>query len=95
MAATLQNGQTQPAKGSPALPPLINWLLSAAGRDGALLPALRHAAATYHRRARHQSDLLRLLLPIFMTVAVGGTVTALYAIALFAPYTSMLRWLAE
>ena len=56
----------------------------AAGRDGALLPALRHAAAAYHRRARHQSDLLRLFLPIFLTIAVGGTVTALYALALFA-----------
>lgn len=93
MAATLQNGQTQPV-GGPALPPLVNWLLLAAGRDGALLPALRHAATAYHRRARHQSDLLRLLLPIILTIAVGGTVTALYALALFAPYTAMLRSLA-
>ncbi len=90
VAAALQNGQTQPAAGGPAFPPLVNWLLLAAGRDGALLPALRHAAAAYHRRARHQSDLLRLLLPIFLTIAVGGSVTALYALALFAPYTSML-----
>ncbi len=93
MAATLQNGQTQPAGGA-ALPPLVNWLLLAAGRDGALLPALRHAAAAYHRRARHQSDLLRLLLPVLLTVVVGGGVTALYALALFVPYTTMLRSLA-
>ena len=94
VAATLQNGQTQPAAGGPTLPPLVNWLLLAAGRDGALLPALRHAAAAYHRRARHQSDLLRLFLPIFLTIAVGGSVTALYALALFVPYTAMLRWMS-
>ena len=74
---------------------LIHWLLLAAGRDGALLPALRHAAAAYHRRARQQSDLLRLFLPIFLTIAVGGSVTALYALALFLPYSAMLRALAK
>jgi type II secretory pathway component PulF len=90
VADTLQNGQTHLA-GDATLPPLINWLLLAAGRDDALLPALRHAAAAYHRQARHQSDLLRLLLPIFLTIAVGGTVTALYVLAVFAPYVAMLR----
>jgi hypothetical protein len=75
----------------PAFPPLVNWLLLSAGRDGVLLPALRHASATYHRRARHQSDLLRLFLPIFLTITVAGSVTALYALALFVPYMSLFR----
>jgi type II secretory pathway component PulF len=90
MAVAIQSGQTQPAAGA-ALPPLVNWLLLAAGRDGALLPALKHAATAYHRRARYQSDLLRLFLPVVLTVALGGTVTALYALMLFAPYVAMLR----
>ena len=94
LAAALQNGQTQPAGGGPAFPPLVNWLLLAAGRDGALLPALRHAATAYHRRARRQSDLLRLFLPIILTIAVGGSVTALYALTVFAPYAAMLRSLS-
>ena len=94
MATMLQNGQTEPAAGGPAFPPLVKWLLLAAGRDGALLPAVRHAAAAYHRRARHQSELLRLLLPIFLTIAVAGSITALYAVALFAPYAAMLRAMA-
>ena len=85
----------EPAGGDPAFPPLIRWLLLAAGRDGALLPALRHAAATYHRRARRQSDLLRLYLPIFATVAIGGTVTALYSLGLFLPYMALIRALAR
>jgi general secretion pathway protein F len=91
IAAALDSGQTGTSGTRPAFPPLVNWLLMAAGRDGALLPALRHAAAAYHRRARRQSDLLRLFLPISLTIVVGGTVTALYALALFVPYTTMLR----
>jgi type II secretory pathway component PulF len=94
VTVALESGQTAPAGGGSAFPPLVNWLLLAAGRDGALLPAVRHAAAAYHRRARRQSDLLRLFLPIVLTIVVAGGVTALYAVALFAPYAAMLRSLA-
>lgn len=93
VAVSLEEGRIGPAKGG-MLPPLVHWLLLAAGRDGALLPAVRHAAATYHRRARQQFDMLRLMLPVVLTIAVGGTVTVIYALMLFAPYTSMLRSLS-
>ena len=39
--------------------------------------------------------MLALLLPVFLTIAVGGGVTALYALALFIPYTSMLYALGK
>ena len=95
LTETLRRGQTQPGPGDPAFPPLMNWLVLAAGHDGALLPALQHSAATYHRRARNQADLLRVLLPAFLTVAVAGSITAAYALVLFIPYTMMLKALAR
>ena len=95
LSESLRRGQTQPLPGDPAFPPLVNWLLLAAGREGALLPALQHSAATYHRRARNQFDLVRVLLPAFLTVAVAGTITAAYALVLFIPYTMMLNSLAR
>ena len=94
-AAALASGQTLSPGGEPAFPPLVHWLLVAARRDGALLPALRHAAAAYHRRARHQSDLLRMFLPIIFTIAVAGSATVLYALAVFLPYVSMLYTLSR
>jgi type II secretory pathway component PulF len=93
MAAALERGQTD--GGASAFPPLLDWLLQAAGRDGALLPALRHAADGYHRRARHQAELLRVFLPIVLVVVLAGGATALYALTLFAPYAAMLRALAR
>ncbi len=64
LVAATELGQVRPSASDAAFPPLMNWLLLAAGRDGALLPALRHAAAAYQRRAQHQSDLLRAMLPV-------------------------------
>jgi general secretion pathway protein F len=94
-AAALTSGQTLPVSGDRVFPPLIHWLLAAAGRDGALLPALRHAAAAYHRRAQQQSDLLRMFLPTILIVTVAGGATVLYALALFLPYVSMLYTLSR
>jgi general secretion pathway protein F len=93
LADAMQSGQTQPIPGEPTFPPLVNWLLSSVGRDDALLPALRHAAAAHHRRARHQAEMFRLLLPIVLTIALGGTVVASYALMLFLPYISLLHGL--
>jgi general secretion pathway protein F len=95
LSETIQRGQTQPFPGEPAFPPLLNWLVLAAGRDGALLPALQHSAATYHRRARNQFDLVRVLLPAVFTVAIAGSITAAYALVLFVPYAMMLHALAR
>ena len=92
-ADAVQRGQTPNPRGRDlrAFPPLLSWLMAAGQRQGALLRALKHAAETYHRRARHQADVARVLLPVVLTIGIGGSVTLLYALTLFAPYTSMLR----
>jgi general secretion pathway protein F len=94
LATALRQGRSQPADGEPAFSPLVDWLMLAASRDAALLPALKHSAAAYHRRARHQADLARVFLPVCLTVAVGGTITVLYALTLFLPYVGMLKSLS-
>lgn len=95
LAVAIENGRTNPLDSHAPLPPMLRWLLLTAGRDGALSPALRHAATAYHRRARHQADLLQVFLPVFTTVVIGGIATALYALLLFAPYAIMLHSLSS
>jgi len=75
------------------LPPLLTWLMAAGHRHGALVPALKHAAETYRRRADHHAELARVFLPVVFTIAVGGTATLLYTLMLFVPYASLLRTL--
>ena len=74
-----------------AFPPLLGWLIAAGRPRGTLLPALRHASRAYHRRARHAADAARMLLPVLLTFAIGGTAVLLYALLLFLPYVSMLK----
>jgi general secretion pathway protein F len=78
-----------------AFPPLLRWLLPAASQKNILVPALKHAAEMYNRRAEHQADLLRVFTPVVLTVCISGVITCLYALTLFIPYTTMLRALAR
>jgi type II secretory pathway component PulF len=93
----IQKGELQSshALSDPTFPPLMSWLVFAAGRGGVLVPALRHSAEAYHRRARIQSDMARAILPALLTVVVAGGITAAYALMLFIPYILMLETLSK
>ncbi len=94
MADAIVRGE--PLTGSSAaaadgFPPLLTWLLMAGRQHDALLPAIRHAAETYRRRATHQAELARVFLPVVLTIVIGGGTTLAYTLAMFIPYTSMLN----
>lgn len=70
-------------------PPLFAELLTAGAADSQLPAALRQASVAYGRRAQRRADWIRKFVPVLLTFVGGGTITLLYALALFAP----LRWL--
>ena len=77
------------------LPPMLRWLMGAAGtRQGLLVPALRHAAETYRRRAADRTDLIRVALPTLLMLALGGTATLVLALTLIVPLSLLFRDLA-
>ncbi len=73
----------------PRLPTLIAQLLRAGAVDSALPAALQKASEIYYRRARRRAAWMRSTLAPVFAVAIGGTVTVLFTIALGLP----LRWL--
>jgi general secretion pathway protein F len=75
---------------APALPPMLRWLIATGHRQGTLGPALRHAAATYRRRALFQADAARAFLPTFQLLLIGATATALFVGAIFYPFVNLL-----
>jgi len=91
IAEALRRGQPIPQdRGGGAFSPFLSWLMAAASGRGVLLAALRHAASVYRREAERQADVAQFLVPVMLTLVIGGTVTVLYALLLFLPWISLL-----
>ncbi|HWB07672.1 MAG TPA: type II secretion system F family protein [Pirellulales bacterium] len=72
-------------------PPLVAWFLAAGQEARLLVSALRHAAASYHERARQRAEAVHTFLPVFLTLGVGGTCVLAYALLVFAPWVDLLK----
>lgn len=77
-----------------ALPALARWMIAAGERQAALPATLRQVAALYRRRAEHQAEWMKVVLPVAIVLIVGGGAVLLYALTLFVPLTGLLRDLA-
>ncbi len=94
-AAAIRRGDPGIVAELSALPPLLRWLIAGFQRNEALLPALQHAADDYQRRAQHQAEKARVMLPVFVTCTISATIVVAYTLVLLAPYFSFLRSLAR
>ncbi len=77
------------------LPPLVKVALRQTGRRDIFAASLARAARTYRARAESLSGALGDYVPAALTVGVAGTITAVYAIGLLWPYTTMLYTMAD
>lgn len=97
LAAAIERGEG-PAdylRHSGRLPPLVAWFLAAGQQGGLLVSALRHAAASYHERARQRAEAVQLFLPMFLTLVVGGTTVLGYALLVFGPWVNLLKTISQ
>ena len=76
-------------------PPLVRWALSTAGEEIDRGRALRAAATVYRESAERRTRRLQVVAPAVMCVALAGTATLLYGLALFLPVVELLRALAS
>lgn len=82
------------AAGPDAFPPMLRWTLAAEQSQGSLVDALRHLAGLYRRSAQYRAEKIAILLPLFLTVAVGVVAVSVYAISLFLPLIEILKGLS-
>lgn len=88
---------TRPADDNPALrelPPFLQWSLLHSDPTIGREHALRMAARIYRQSAERRSDRLRIVVPMVVSIVLGGGVVLLYGLALFVPVVEMLRALA-
>ena len=69
---------------------MVAWLLAGVQDRGLLIASLRRAADAYRRHANWALRWLSVYLPLWLTVAVGGTAVLLYALSVFGPWCRML-----
>ena len=91
VAAAVERGEDPASalRGQSAFPPLLHWVVATGPRQADLVHALRQMAARYRSDARFQADKIRVLMPTFLLLGIGATATALYALALFGPLTTL------
>ena len=95
-AEFLKQGGTFDASAVPmeGFPPLVVWLVSAGGRERAFASLARHVGQSYRRAISRDLDWLRIFLPIWLIVVVGGIVVGIYGLTFFLPYSQLLETLA-
>lgn len=97
LAAAIERGEyagQNPAgarKNVAGLPPLVGWIVTDGAPRRTLLAALEHAGEIYHRRATHYAETARMMVPIVLSLAIGGSVTAVCALIVFGPYVAILK----
>jgi type II secretory pathway component PulF len=83
-----------PARRNGGFPAMLAWLMAYGARQGRLATALRHAAGTYRRRASLRAETIRTILPTLAMIVLGATITAVYALTLFLPFSNLLKQIA-
>ena len=70
---------------------MLRWLVSNGTRRDVMLPAVRRAAESYRQRAMHQAAMMRVFLPVAMTVVIGGSAALFYTLMLWIPYAAAIE----
>ncbi|HMC11202.1 MAG TPA: type II secretion system F family protein, partial [Pirellulaceae bacterium] len=76
-------------------PPFLRWALLHSEATTGRARALRMVAGIYRDSAKRRQERMRLLAPIVVAIVLGGGVTLLYGLALFAPLVDLLQGLAR
>lgn len=93
LADNVQSGRSlrESLPAATRFPPFMKWMMTTGEQQGALVPALRQLSEVYRRRASRQARLVQLVLPVVLTLGLGGSVVFAYALSLFIPLSDLLK----
>jgi type II secretory pathway component PulF len=97
VAKDLTNGASlnEALKAARSLPPLVRWMLATGEKQGTLAATLRQLSETYRRRALRRSAIIKIWLPVCMTIFVTGSIGLTYSLAFFLPLRDFLMGLSQ
>jgi general secretion pathway protein F len=74
-----------------SLPPMVRWMIASGEKQGTLALALRQLSDIYRRRALRRMAVLRVWLPVAMTICFTGTIGLTYGLAFVLPLRAFLE----
>lgn len=93
----LKNGSTlaDSLRSATLLPPLVHWMLASGERQGTLEATLRQLSETYRRRALYRAAIVKVWLPVVMTIGFTGFVGLAYGLGFVIPLRAFLQGLMQ
>ena len=73
-----------------SLPPLVRWMLATGDKQGQLALTLRQLTEMYRRSAIRRATIVRVWLPVTMTILFTTVIGLTYALAFFIPLRAFL-----
>ena len=97
VAQQLQQGESllDSLKAAKRLPRFLRWMLRSGEENGRLNETLKLATDVYEKRALRRAELLKVVLPVVLTLFIAGSVTLLYGLVLFAPVRELYDRLGD
>ncbi len=97
IAEQVRGGQTlaSSVQSGIEIPAFLRSMLAMGERHNSLEATLLQTSDIYQRRAERQIEFARIMLPVLLTVCIGGGVTAVYAFAVFGPTMELFSHFAS
>lgn len=92
---TLGSSLTTSLQSAKSLPPLVRWMLATGEMQGTLVDTLRHLCDIYRRRAFRRAQIVKIWLPVMMTMIFTTVIGATYGLAFFIPARAFLLELMQ
>lgn len=77
-----------------SLPPLIRWMLTSSEKQGCLARTLRSLGETYRQRSLRRAAIVKVWLPVLITICFTGTIGLAYGLAFVIPLRELYEGLA-
>ncbi|WP_010583782.1 type II secretion system F family protein [Schlesneria paludicola] len=78
-----------------SLPPLIRWMLATGEKQGSFAQTLRSLGETYRRRSLRRAAIVKVWLPVLITICFTGTIGLAYGLAFVIPLRELYEGLAQ
>ena len=82
-------------KSASLMPPAIRWMLASGERQGSLESTLRHLSDFYRRRAINRAAVIKVWLPVLITLVLTTVIGLSFGLSFFIPFRLFLQGLAS